>query len=240
MDPSAASAWRSTIEPCETARVLLDLYAPLCAAPALVLGHLGQSLDGYVADTHGRSQNLSSPENIVHLHRLRALFDAVVVGRNTAQADNPRLTTRLVEGAHPVRVVVDPALRCSPDLGLFSDGVAPTLIVCGQHAPARSYPAATQVVRLQHGDTFRMLDVVQVLRAEGLTHVFIEGGGVTVSRALAEGALDRLHLAVAPILLGGGASGLSLREPREMSQVVRPACRQFAMGADVLFDFALR
>ena len=95
-------------------RQLLDLYLPLCigqGAERLVLGHVGQSLDGQIATLAGASRYVTGPENIVHMHRLRSLMDAVVVGAGTVELDDPELTTRLVPGDHPTRVVIDPTLR---------------------------------------------------------------------------------------------------------------------------------
>jgi diaminohydroxyphosphoribosylaminopyrimidine deaminase/5-amino-6-(5-phosphoribosylamino)uracil reductase len=89
---------------------LLELYLPLCVGSGcqeFVLGHLGQSLDGQIAAASGASRYVTGPENIRHMHRLRALSDAVVVGASTIAFDDPELTTRLVPGDSPVRVVID-------------------------------------------------------------------------------------------------------------------------------------
>src|SRR6201991_2834844 len=72
-----------------------------------VVGQLGQSLDGRIATETGHSHYINGPAGLAHLHRLRALVDAVVVGIGTALADNPQLTVRRVSGPHPARVVID-------------------------------------------------------------------------------------------------------------------------------------
>src|SRR6266404_4253948 len=76
-------------------RSLVDLYLPICAATAarpITVGHLGQSLDGFIATHAGESRFVTGQENVLHSHRLRALCDAVVVGAGTVAADDPRLT----------------------------------------------------------------------------------------------------------------------------------------------------
>ena len=84
---------------------------------AWVIGQLGQSLDGCVATRSGDSCFINGPEILTHLHRLRALSDAVIVGAGTVACDNPRLTTRHVSGPHPTRVLLDPTLRLAPLAG---------------------------------------------------------------------------------------------------------------------------
>ncbi len=105
-------------------RDLLELYLPVSsgtAARPITIGHLGQSLDGFIATHSGDAISVTGPENILHLHRLRALCDAVVVGAGTVVADNPRLTTRLVVGSNPARVILDPACRLPAAHLVFSD-----------------------------------------------------------------------------------------------------------------------
>jgi len=72
-----------------------------------VVGQIGQSLDGRVATETGHSHYINGPEALAHLHRLRALVDAVVIGIGTALADDPQLTVRRVTGPQPARVVID-------------------------------------------------------------------------------------------------------------------------------------
>ena len=78
---------------------------------SLVVGQIGQSLDGRIATESGHSKYINGPAGLVHLHRLRALVDAVVVGVGTAIADDPQLTVRRVAGPQPARVVIDPKGR---------------------------------------------------------------------------------------------------------------------------------
>ena len=87
----------------------------------LVLAQLGQSLDGFIASRTGHAEFVTGPEDREHLHRLRALVDAVVVGVGTVAADDCRLTVRAVPGPHPTRVVLDPSARAP----LTSAGATP-------------------------------------------------------------------------------------------------------------------
>src|ERR1700712_4739665 len=105
------------------------LHAPVPSGRSFVLGRIAQSLDGYIATRDGESVWISGPDDLRHTHQLRALCDAVIVGARTIRADNPRLTTRLVDGPSPVRVVLDPDCRLDDTYRVFRDGPE-TLLLC--------------------------------------------------------------------------------------------------------------
>jgi riboflavin-specific deaminase-like protein len=234
------------------AQGLFSLLKPLLDrghdSPAWVIAQLGQSLDGHVATRTGDSCFVNGPENLVHLHRLRALSDAVLVGAGTVAADDPQLTTRRVPGPNPVRVLLDPALRLAaqvPVARVFGDGGGDTLWLCDavHRADAEALAGARRVLAvpglLRDDGTPHLAAAVAVLQARGLKLLFVEGGGVTVSRFLAQGCLDRLHLAVAPVLIGNGRPGLRFTGAERLADCLRPACKVHAMGCDQLWDLDL-
>lgn len=219
-------------------------------APAWALAQLGQSLDGCVATASGDSYFVTGPESLLHLHRLRALCDAVVVGAGTVAADNPQLTTRRVPGPNAVRVVLDPSARLDGTAQVLRDATAPSLWLCdSRHAAAACRRATTggaQVVGvdglLTDAGTQQGVDPQRALAAlaeRGLRVVLIEGGGVTVSRCLVQGVLNRLHLVVAPVLIGNGRPGLRWPGAARMADCPRPPVQRLALGADMLWDLDL-
>lgn len=237
----------------DQALALFDLLEPLldvrAEGGAWVIAQLGQSLDGCVATRTGESSFINGAESLLHLHRLRALCDAVVVGAGTVATDNPRLTTRRVAGPHPTRVLLDPQLRlagCVTTANVFNDGQAPALWLCDARwrddAVARVGADRVLAVTglLRDDATPQLARAVAALRSRGLGRLFVEGGGVTVSRFLAQGCLDRLHLAVAPILIGDGRPGLRFHGPARLADCQRPHCRVYRMGPDQLWDLDLR
>ena len=220
-----------------------------------VIGQLGQSLDGCVATHTGDSFFVSGPDSLQHLHRLRALCDAVIVGAGTVARDNPQLTTRRVAGCNPVRVVIDPQLRLPLSSTVFTDDSAPTTVVCDarRHAEAKARHGTDRVIAIDAAAPTAcdggaagsgQLDpaaIVGALQQRGLQVLLVEGGGVTVSRFLAHGCLDRLHLTVSPVLIGSGRPGLQLpARGGAMADCPRPASRVYRLGADVLWDIDLR
>lgn len=243
----AGAAVIQGLERCDpSARDLLDLFLDLAVCPPArshVTCILGQSLDGCIATRAGESRCVNGPASLDHQHRLRALSDAVVIGAATAIADRPRLTTRHVAGPNPVRVVIDPRRRLPRDHCLLNDGLAPTLILHAAHeegAARRLTDQATAVgVPVEDGELCPRR-IVAILRARGLARIMVEGGGVTVTRFIAAGAVDRLQLAVAPLLLGNGLRALSLPGVDRLVDAPRPACRNYRFDDDVLFDLRLK
>jgi riboflavin-specific deaminase-like protein len=177
------------------------------------------------------------------MHRLRALCDAVVVGAGTVAADDPWLTTRLVAGSNPLRVVLDPGRRLSAEHRVFRDDSSPTLYVCDRELVAdgeRSFGTAEVCPVAGGADNLDLGELMQVLRRRGCTRIFVEGGGVTISAFLQAGLLDRLHLAIAPLLIGDGRAAIRLPAPAALGDCHRPDYRVFRMGGDILFDCDLR
>jgi riboflavin biosynthesis pyrimidine reductase len=82
-------------------------------------------------------------------------------------------------------------------------------------------------------------EVMTLLRARGCARVFVEGGGVTVSAFLGANLLDRLQIAIAPVLIGDGRPAIRLAPQARLRDCLRPGYRVFRMGGDVLFDCEL-
>ena len=204
-----------------------------------VLGRIAQSLDGRIATTSGASHWISGRDDIVHTHRLRALFDAIVVGAGTVRADDPQLTTREVEGPSPVRVVLDTDRRLDPHYRMFREAPK-TLLLCAADAPGDDFVGEAPVLRLPRArEGLDIAAVVAALAARGLRRILVEGGGITVSRFLAAGALDRLHVTIAPLLIGSGIPAFTLPEATTLKEGLRLEWSVLRLGADLLLDIPL-
>jgi diaminohydroxyphosphoribosylaminopyrimidine deaminase/5-amino-6-(5-phosphoribosylamino)uracil reductase len=179
------------------------------------------TLDGRIATATGDSRWVSGPAARAWVHRLRDQVDAVLVGRGTAQADDPRLTTRLPGGAgrDPLRVVLDTELRLPDTLRLFRQrSRARTLVV---HAARRERDLGPRVDLLRCARGPGGLDlagVVAALAERGVVHLLVEGGGAVAASFLAAGLVDRLALVLAPRVLGGGISWGGSHGPERMAQ----------------------
>jgi diaminohydroxyphosphoribosylaminopyrimidine deaminase/5-amino-6-(5-phosphoribosylamino)uracil reductase len=216
---------------------LWDIFAPLVersAGGVFVIGQLGQSLDGRIATPTGHSRYINGPDGLRHLHRLRALVDAVVIGVGTAIADDPQLTVRDCTGRAPARVVIDPMGRLPDDARLLADDGIARMVIRSVDKPV---PGGVHVIRLASTDgRFEPARIIGALAERGYRRILIEGGAMTISTFLAAGALDRLHVSVAPFILGSGPTGLSLPAIERVDEALRPEVSVHSLGSDLLFD----
>jgi riboflavin-specific deaminase-like protein len=206
----------------------------------VVIGQIGQTMDGRIATASGQSKYVNGPAGLTHLHQLRALVDAVVVGVGTVLADNPQLTVRMVNGKSPARVVIDPRARLPQHHLIWQDdGVQKIWIVAEE--TTFTPPPQVSLIRLPATDS--AIDPKLILKnlfSRGLRRVLIEGGAQTISRFMVAKCLDRLHLIVAPIVMGSGRLSFDLPLIEHMDQALRLEVKTHLLGSDVLFDCDLR
>jgi len=179
---------------------------------------------------------------------MRALFDATLVGAGTVRCDDPRLTVRACVGDNPLRVVIDAERRLHDHYRVFCDGSAPTLLLCAEDRRAgatRHGKAAilglprTQAEEAEEVGGAGVLSpraIRKTLSARGCRRLYIEGGGITISRFLRAGCLDRLQVTVAPLILGSGRPAITLPEIDSLAEGLRPRMRRFALGDDMMFE----
>lgn len=235
-------AARTVLDRCSALRHPLArlVYAPLLAriaAAPLTMGQIGQSLDARIATESGHSQYVNGAAAFDHLHRLRALADAVIVGATTVVTDDPQLTTRRVPGPSPVRVILDPHGRVPAAQRVF-DGAAPTLVLRSASCAAGGAGCGTaEVVRLDApAGLFPPQRVLATLHARGLRVVLIEGGGATLSIFLRAGAMQRLHVMLAPLLIGPGRDAFRLAPIPTLNEARRFRMQAHVLAEDVLLD----
>lgn len=216
-------------------RLALDLYGSIIGSDtkASIFAQIGQSLDGRIATVSGDAQDVSGIGGLEHLHRLRALADAVVIGVKTALHDDPQLTVRLARGANPARVVIDPAGRLPDNAKVLQNDGTRRIIV---QAVDRARPAGVEVITLPRAEWISPPDIVRSLRDIGLRHLLIEGGAITIAQFLEADVLTRLHVAIAPLLIGAGPQGLTLSPIETLAQARRLQTTPYSLGSDVLFD----
>ncbi len=210
-----------------------------CDAGSVVVAQLGQTLDGRIATPTGKSKYINGDAALDHLHRLRAQVDAVMVGVGTVVADDPSLTVRRTPGENPARVVIDPRGRMPADSACLHDGAAPVFVVTG---PGGAVPEGAERIEIEpFGDNLPPAAIVAALAERGLPRILLEGGADALSRFLGVGAVDFLHILVAPMIFGSGQTGLELSPIDGLDEAMRPRNQVHVFeDGDVLFACDLR
>jgi diaminohydroxyphosphoribosylaminopyrimidine deaminase/5-amino-6-(5-phosphoribosylamino)uracil reductase len=174
---------------------------------------LAATLDGRIATADGESRWITGPAARATVHRLRDAADAVLVGSGTARSDDPELSVRR-HGRRvrmPIRVLVDSGLRVGGAARLFRDADAARTWLLTR----RGHTSRQLARRTAHGARALLvptraghLDLARAfarLAREGLSHVFVEGGGGLAAALLRARLVDELHWFLAPSLLGADA-----------------------------------
>src|SRR5699024_9580493 len=211
---------------------------------------IAQTMDGYTAAPDGHSEWISGPQAREKVHYWRSRFDAVMVGRNTALLDNPRLTVRHVEGRQPQRIVIDGPLELPDKLNLFTDQYEEKTIII-THNEEKFRNEADPMLNILQSDYFRgqtllvdekdgHTDLRTALRELGslaMTSVLVEAGQDLATALLREQLVDKVECFIAPKMLGGGTksvSGLPINHMNEILEFRDVEWQQ--VGQDMLFS----
>jgi len=219
----------------------LDIVRSRGAAGPFVVAQLGQSLDGRIALPSGESRYINGPAALDHLHRLRAAVDAVIAGIGAVIADDPQLTVRRVKGRNPARIIIDPNGRLPARSRCLEENGAPVFIVRRGGCQAPVPKPASPIYVDGYGRGISCEAIVHAVAERGFRRLLVEGGAYTVSRFFEEGQLDRLHILLAPVLLGDGKAGLQVKPPPKLAAAIRVSPDIYALGGgEVLIDCPLR
>lgn len=214
-----------------------------------VILKLAQTLDGYVAAPDGDSKWISGEQARNMVHMWRSTYDAVLVGRNTALLDNPKLTVRHVSGRQPRRIVIDGPGTLPDDLHLFSD-IHEEKTIRITYNPDHAKSGDNPAFQLLSPDYFRgktihvselnghanLEQAIQKIGDMGITSILVEAGNQLATALVRHNLVDKLHLFIAPKILGGGSRsflGLGIERMSEITGFRN--CKWTQVGDDMLF-----
>lgn len=187
--------------------------------------NVAQSLNGIISGVLGRRAEISGPADLERVHRLRSESDAILVGANTINCDNPTLKVNgniFKSEKNPMRIVLDRKLSIRPDSKVL-DGTARTLVFTGNKN--RKLKGAELIVTDEDG--LKVPSIVDSLSGLGVRSLLVEGGSSIISQFLKAGIVDEFYLYIGNILLP--ESGTRLFSPEV-------EIRDFIMGRENLGD----
>ena len=220
-------------------KILMESYLQIILNKSkfpYVFGHLAQTLDGYIATESGESRYISSIDNLEHLHMLRAISDVILVGSNTVKFDNPQLTTRLVKGPNPMRVVIDKNDTIKNSCNLLKNKDGRGFKIVSDKLKANSKNIFTLPLKK---DEFRITDIISLLESLGNKIIFIEGGGNIISHFYRKKFLNRIHLCISPILIGRGINSFIIDKDIKIKEAKIRKISYIKMGKDILCNIQL-
>jgi len=221
----------------------LELYASLLIhqyhqnkqEKLFVFSHLAQSIDGKIATQNGSSQWISNQANLIHSHRLRALTQAVLVGKNTVDTDNPQLTVRHVSGDNPLRVVLDRSNKISSNMKIFHSP-GETLKIASSSIKNHQSLRDTVLLNENEQGNFSANDICHELYQKGVRSLMIEGGSQVVSTFTKENLINRLQFHIAPMVLGSGISNIQLDSINNIDQAKTFHMKSYLLDNEILLD----
>lgn len=169
--------------------------------------------DGKIATNTGQSRWVTGPAARTHVHRLRSIYDGIMVGIGTVLADDPQLTARLAEedAKNPARIVVDSRLRVPLKAQVVNRLLtARTIIATTGQAPVDKIAAlesrGVEILVIDSGERVDLNQLMIELGQREICSVLLEGGATLNAAALEAGIVDKVLSFIAPKIVGGTAA----------------------------------
>jgi diaminohydroxyphosphoribosylaminopyrimidine deaminase/5-amino-6-(5-phosphoribosylamino)uracil reductase len=196
-----------------------------------------QSIDGRIATATGHSRWISSPESLKFAHKLRAANDAVLVGANTLKSDDPLLTTRLVKGRNPARIVLTESGKLNFKSKLFHDNAARTIVATGRNSILKSN-GHFEIIRLKkQTDSLSLKDLLHQLGRMGIMNLLVEGGSEVITSFLKQKLADKVIICVAPMIIGQGLDAVGDLKVKKIAGALKLEEREWIRsGPDMILS----
>lgn len=197
-----------------------------------------QTIDGKITDRNYKSKWISSEESRKFVHKLRTTYDAVLVGKNTVERDNPELTVRKAEGRNPFRIIIDKNLKLSLNKKVFSDRhTNKTIVLTTKSADKKIVDAlnkkSVKVVfcKVKNG-VVDLKDALKRIAKLGINSIIAEGGAKTYSEFLRLNLVDEFMIFIAPKIMGEGINAFN----QKMSLEKYKRITYFKTDRDILIN----
>jgi diaminohydroxyphosphoribosylaminopyrimidine deaminase / 5-amino-6-(5-phosphoribosylamino)uracil reductase len=205
-----------------------------------------QTLDGMIADKNNYSAWISSSESRKYVHWMRARYDAVLIGSETARIDNPKLSVRLVDGRNPFRIVLDSNLKLKYNLNLFKyNSDKKTIVVTSdinkiklsKINKLKKLGVKVLFVKPNNLGRMKLKSVLKELSKLQISSVLVEGGSKIYSAFIKQNLFDDIYLFISPKILGNGLSSFSEFKSDKLGKAVKLNIKRTQqIGDDILIE----
>jgi len=207
-----------------------------------------QTLDGRIAAEDGSSRWISGPSARKFSHKLRAGSDGILVGINTVLKDNSSLTTRLVKGKNPTRIVIDRNLRIPFSAKLLKGtSSAKTLIVTTNKASKKKINTLRRkgidfiISPSSKRGNIDLTRIIRILYKKGIKRMLVEGGSGVLTSFLKKGYADRIFVIIAPKILGSGLQSINELGIRNIKKAIKLRLKTVKrIGEDIVYEASLK
>jgi diaminohydroxyphosphoribosylaminopyrimidine deaminase/5-amino-6-(5-phosphoribosylamino)uracil reductase len=196
------------------------------------------SRDWRITGEVGKQTWLTGKESKVLVHSLRSVYDAVLIGANTVNIDNPKLTVREVAGRNPQKIILDGKLSTNLDSALFSNKNERCIVFCSNECEEKRKrefeEAGVTLIELDCNKNFHA-DINEVLKRISLLNinsVLVEGGAQIFKQFMQSNLFDELIVLMAPIYLEYGVSIKPVEENENLKLI-----NVQKLGTDMLYHY---
>ncbi len=196
-----------------------------------------QTIDGKIADDKYRSKWISSTESRRTVHKLRSVYDAVLVGANTVKYDNPKLNVRDVKGRNPYRIIIDKDLTLKHGYNVYKYADGKTIIITSLNADISKIKLLQKknIIVLPckiRNSKIDLADALKKLAAHNITSIMIEGGAFVYNEFVKARLVDEMLIFIAPDIMGSGIMAFSDKKGfKDFSSV-----NYYTSGRDILVN----
>ena len=212
-----------------------------------IIAKFGQSIDGKIMTSTGKSKWITSEDSRKKAHQFRNEFDAIMVGKETAKNDNPKLNVRNVrniKGRDPKRIIIDTKLSLDENLSIYSDDNSDlTYIVYNQNLANKEKEGRLLAKRIKLIDCElnkdNMLNIKSILptlyNKHDIGSIIIEGGSQLLSYFVQQKLIDEFHIFIAPIIIGKGKSAFENYSIDNLSEAFKFDIKEIERIGDDIF-----
>lgn len=203
-----------------------DFFKYITTGMPFVLVKYAQTLNGFIAADSGDSKWISSKKSRKYVHKLRGIYDSILVGAGTVAADDPELTVRTNKLPNPIRIILDP-LGISPYESKVMSDENKTIFIVNKSTPKTFLSQIEKnnnkefIMCKTNGNEVDLQQMLKNLAKEEITSVLVEGGQKVLTSFFENDLVDKINVFICPNILPSGITPLSGINTQKISDGIK-------------------